>query len=52
MSVAIKVSNISKTYKLYNNPSDRLKEALKLTKKKLHKDFYALENINFELKKT
>ncbi|MEA2018539.1 MAG: ATP-binding cassette domain-containing protein, partial [Campylobacterota bacterium] len=51
MSYAIKVSNLSKTYKLYNNPKDRLKEALHLTNKKLYKDFYALNNINFELKK-
>ena len=51
MSYAIKVSNVQKVYKLYNSPADRLKETFSLTKKKLHKDFFALENIDFELKK-
>jgi teichoic acid transport system ATP-binding protein len=49
--VAIKVENLSKIYKLYNNPLDRLKEALHPLKKKYHKDFYALRDVNFEVKK-
>ena len=51
MSYAIKVSNVQKIYRLYNSPKDRVKEIFSLTKKKLHKDFFALDNINFELKK-
>ncbi|NQY43193.1 MAG: ABC transporter ATP-binding protein [Legionellales bacterium] len=47
---AIEVSNVSKIYKLYNSPKDRLKEALSFTNKKLHKDFYALKNVSFSLK--
>mgnify|MGYP000893342014 CR=1 FL=1 len=49
--VAIKVENLSKIYKLYNNPLDRLKESLHPLKKKYHKEFYALHDINFEVKK-
>ncbi|AUR51592.1 ABC transporter ATP-binding protein [Aquella oligotrophica] len=49
--IAIKVENLSKVYKLYNAPIDRLKEALNPFKKKYHKDFYALNGISFEVKK-
>lgn len=49
--IALKLHNISKVYKLYNKPVDRLKEALHPLKKKYHKDFYALKNINLEIKK-
>jgi teichoic acid transport system ATP-binding protein len=47
----IKVDKVSKVYKLYSAPIDRLKEALSPSKKKYHKDFYALDNINFEINK-
>ncbi|MEQ8169212.1 MAG: ABC transporter ATP-binding protein [Candidatus Eremiobacterota bacterium] len=49
--VVIKITNLSKTYRLYNNPLDRLKEALHPFKKKYHTEFYALRDINFEVKK-
>jgi len=49
--IAVKLHNISKIYKLYDKPVDRLKEALHPLKKKYHKDFYALKNINLEIKK-
>lgn len=48
---AIKVENVSKIYKLYNKPSDRLKEALGLSKKTLFQEHYALRDVNFEVKK-
>ncbi len=49
--IAIKLEDVSKFYKLYNEPKDRLKEALHPFGKKLHRKFYALKNINLELKK-
>lgn len=48
---AIKVNNISKIYKMYDNKSDRLKEVLNPFKKKYYRDFYALKDISFEVKK-
>lgn len=48
--LAVKFSNVSKYYKLYASPRDRLKEALHPLGKKFHKEFYALKNISFELK--
>lgn len=49
--VAIKVENLTKAYKLYNSPKDRLKEALSPIRRKYHHDFHALYNVNFEVKK-
>lgn len=50
-NIAIKVQNLTKTYKLYAKPIDRLKESLHPLKKKYHKDFYALNDVSFEIKK-
>lgn len=50
-NIAIKVENLTKIYPIYNSKNERMKEALSLTRKKYHKDFHALDNINFEIKK-
>ena len=47
----ISVNNVSKIYKLYENPMDRLKEALGLSKKSLARDHYALSDVSFEVGK-
>jgi lipopolysaccharide transport system ATP-binding protein len=44
----IKVDSISKQFKLYRSPSDRLKEIV--TGNKYHTDFQALNNISFTVK--
>ncbi|WP_394886647.1 ABC transporter ATP-binding protein [Clostridium butyricum] len=49
--IAIKIENLSKVYKLYDKPIDRMKESLSLTKKKYGRDHYALKDISFEVKK-
>ena len=49
--IAVKVNNVSKLYKLYNKPSDRLKDSLGLTKKQCYTEHFALDNISFEVKK-
>jgi lipopolysaccharide transport system ATP-binding protein len=43
----IKVEGISKKFKLYRSPADRLKEII--FRKQYHKDFVALDNISFEI---
>lgn len=48
---AIKVEDLSKTYKLYGGPIDRLKEAVHPLRKTYHTDFHALTDVNFEIKK-
>src|SRR5512135_2743593 len=48
--IVIKVENLSKAYKLYDKPVDRLKESIHPFRKQYHRDFYALNNINFEVR--
>lgn len=49
--LAINIEQISKMYRLYDQPLDRLKESLNLSKNKLHKDFNALDDVTFQVKK-
>lgn len=49
--IAVHIENLSKIYKLYSSPSDRLKETFHLFRKKYHQDFYALKNISFDIEK-
>ena len=49
--VAISVNNVSKMYKLYDNPMDRLKESLGLSRKKKYKEYYALNDVSFQVRK-
>lgn len=51
MKPIIEIKNVVKTYKLYNKPTDRLKEALSLSKKKHHQEFNALKGISFTVNK-
>lgn len=48
---AINVQDVTKIYKLYDKPIDRLKESLSPMHKNYHRDFYALRNISFQVKK-
>ena len=50
-NTVIKVENLTKVYHLYKNPQDRLKEALHPLRKSYHHDFYALEDVSFEVKR-
>ena len=47
---AIQVRNVSKMYKLYDKPMDRLKESLGLTRIPKYKEHYALRDLSFEVK--
>lgn len=49
--IAIKVDQVSKVYHLYNRQRDRLKDALNLTKKKCYREHFALDKLDFEIKK-
>ncbi len=49
--IAIKVQNLTKIYHLYDRPQDRLKEALNPFKKSYHHDFYAMNDVSFDIKK-
>lgn len=50
-NIAIKVNKLTKIYHLYNSPQDRLKEALHPFKKNYHHEFYAMNDVSFEINK-
>ena len=45
----IRIRDLSKMYKLYDRPSDRLKEALGLSRKKRYHELYALSGVSFDV---
>ncbi len=48
----IEIQGVSKLYKLYKKPIDRLKESLHIPSKEAYaQDFYALKNVSFTVKK-
>jgi ABC-type polysaccharide/polyol phosphate transport system ATPase subunit len=49
MSRALRVEGVSKQYRIYNQPGDRLKETLSRGRLRRHKEFWALRDISFEL---
>lgn len=48
--VTIEVKNVVKAYKLYNKPTDRLKESL-MKNSCYHKDFYAVNDVSFSVRR-
>ena len=50
-NLAINVCDVTKIYRLYDKPIDRLKESISLTHKKYHKEFFALDKISFSVEK-
>ena len=48
---AIKVTDVTKVYRLYEKPIDRLKESMSISHKNYHRDFYALNQLSFHVKK-
>lgn len=48
---AIRVTQVSKIYKLYDTPSARLKDALGLSRKQNYREHEALQNVDLEVQK-
>ena len=48
---SITVDHLTKIFHLFDKPTDRLKEALLPFGKAYHRDFYALNDVSFEIKK-
>src|SRR5438477_11889774 len=49
MTAALRVENVSKQYRTYARPGDRLKESLSRGRLRRHKEFWALHDVSFEL---
>lgn len=49
--LAISVKNLAKTYRIFGHPGDRVKQALTFGQARFHRQFTALQDISFEIKK-
>lgn len=49
-NIAIEVTNLEKVYKLYDKPSDRLREALHIGRGKHHTEHRALKGVNMTIR--
>ena len=48
---AIEIEKLSKVYRLYRKPSDRLRDALRLTKRKVYTELRALDDVSLSVRK-
>ncbi|OGB21692.1 MAG: hypothetical protein A3I66_16345 [Burkholderiales bacterium RIFCSPLOWO2_02_FULL_57_36] len=49
--IAISVRNLSKTYRIFGHPGDRIKQALTLGCVPFHREFTALKDVSFDIRK-
>lgn len=49
--IAIQVNNISKSYHIYDKAHERLLQILHRNRKQYYREFWALQNVSFEIKK-
>ena len=49
--VAIAVKHLTKTYRIFSHPGDRIKQALSLGRRNFYSEFAALKDVSFEINK-
>jgi lipopolysaccharide transport system ATP-binding protein len=49
--IAIAIQGVSKAYQIYDKPFDRLKQMVFGSRRKYHEEFWALRDINFEVRR-
>lgn len=49
--IAISVRNLSKKFRLFNSPKERLIEALHPLRKQYHREFWALRDVSFDIRR-
>jgi lipopolysaccharide transport system ATP-binding protein len=48
---AVEFSSVSKSYSIYSTPGDRLKELLTLNRRSFHRDFWAVRDLTFDIRR-
>jgi len=51
MTIVLRVEGVSKQYRIYDRPGDRLKESLTRGRWKAHHEFWALKHVSFEVER-
>ncbi len=49
MTVALRVDKVSKQYRIYERPGDRLKESITRGRLRRHREFWALRDVDFQI---
>lgn len=49
--IAISVRDLTKTYRIFGHPGDRIKQAMTLGLRKYHREFTAIKDVSFDIKK-
>lgn len=49
--IAISVKHLAKTYRIFGHPGDRIKQAFTFGRMRFHREFTALQDVSFEIKK-
>jgi lipopolysaccharide transport system ATP-binding protein len=49
--VIVRAENLGKCYRIFNNPKDRLKQAIAKHRRQYYREFWALRHVNFELRR-
>jgi homopolymeric O-antigen transport system ATP-binding protein len=48
---SVEFQSVSKSYPIYDSPGDRLKELLTLNRRAFHRDFWALREVSFDVRR-
>ena len=48
---AVRFENVSKSYPIYDSPGDRLKELVTFNRLEFHRNFWALHDVSFEVRR-
>ena len=48
---AVRFENVSKSYPIYDAPGDRLKELVTFNRREFHRNFWALHDVSFEVRR-
>src|SRR5258705_9787190 len=49
MNIAVRVEGVAKQYRIYDRPTDRLKESLTRGRWKFHREFWALKGLTIDI---